>query len=61
MENVAVELAVSKVGETVAWLFGEDPKSQLEEYITKMKGILEGVNYSPAEIRSGAIPELRSA
>lgn len=50
-----------KVGGTVAWLFGEDPKSQLEEYISKLKQILEGVEYTPEQIRAGALPELRTA
>lgn len=50
-----------KVGETVAWMFGEDPKSQLESYITKLKSILEGSSYDAEQIRRGNIPELQSA
>jgi uncharacterized membrane protein len=41
------------VGETVAWLFGSDPKSQLEEYIPKMRKLIES-NPSVEQIRAGA-------
>ena len=50
-----------KIGETIAWIFGEDPKSQLESYITKLKEILEGSAYDAEQIRRGNIPELQSA
>lgn len=50
-----------KVGETVAWLFGEDPKSQLEQYLAKLKQLLEGHDRSVEQIRQGSYGELRTA
>ncbi len=49
-----------KVGAAVARIFGEDPRSQLEEYLKKAKQMLDG-NPSVEQIRRGAFPELQSA
>jgi uncharacterized membrane protein len=50
-----------KVGETVAWLFGEDPKSQLEKYIKQVKTLLEGHDRSIEQIKQGSFGETRTA
>jgi uncharacterized membrane protein len=49
-----------KVGAAVARIFGDDPRSQLEEYLKKAKSILDG-NMSVDQIRRGAFPEAQTA
>jgi uncharacterized membrane protein len=49
-----------KVGAAVARVFGDDPRSQLEEYLKKAKQILDH-NPSIEQIRKGAFPEVQSA
>jgi uncharacterized membrane protein len=49
-----------KIGATVARVFGDDPRTQLEEYLKKAKQILDR-NPSVEQIRKGAFPELQSA
>lgn len=44
------------VGDAVARLFGDDPESQLEEYLDKLKQILDH-NPSTEQIRKAAYPE----
>lgn len=49
-----------KVGAVVARLFGDDPRSQLNEYLKKAKALLDK-NPSVEQIRKGAFAELQSA
>ena len=58
--KVRIEYAppAGKVGAAVARVFGEDPRSQLEEYLKKAKQLLDH-NPSVEQIRKGAFPELQ--
>jgi len=39
--NLQYDPPAGKVGATVAWLFGEDPQSQIEEDLRRFKQLLE--------------------
>jgi uncharacterized membrane protein len=53
------EPPAGKVGATVAKLFGGDPRAQLDEYLKKLKKLLDK-NPTPEQIRRGALPQLEA-
>ena len=57
--RIEYEPPAGKMGAAVAKLFGGDPRAQLDEYLKKLKKLLDK-NPSPEQIRRGALPQLQA-
>ena len=57
--RIEYEPPAGKMGATFAKVFGGDPRSQLDEYLKKLKKLLDK-NPSPEQIRRGALPQLQA-
>jgi uncharacterized membrane protein len=57
--RIEYEAPAGKMGAAVARVFGGDPRAQLDEYLKKMKKLLDR-QLTPEEIRRGALPQMQS-